>query len=207
MSLERVAAGALAGAVAGVLCGIAARVAMRSVALGLVDASMQVPTFTVPGTLGILTIAAIVGAPFGVGYALMPAHLGRTRLVRGLLYAGVMILAFGPLFFLGTEEFFSTGRVLAFIWLFPIFGIGAALALPAAQRLAGALPAYAQGALAAGAAGGAGLIAVGLLSLAGQSFEKNGPIALGLFATWPVLAVAGALALRWRPALLRTELR
>ena len=201
MRLERVAAGIVAGAAAGVLCGVVARIAMRSVALGLLDASMQVPIFTVQGTLAILMSGAIVGAPFGIGYALLADSVRLPRVTRGLLFAVILVAAFGPLFFLGTDEFVSTGRVLAFIWLFPIFGIAVSLVLPVAQPLAASMPRAAHGALMVGAAGGAVLIVTGIAGIVGQSLEKNGPAALALFAAWPVLVVLAALVRRARAPL------
>jgi hypothetical protein len=197
--IGRVAAGALAGAAAGMVAGIAARMAMRSVALGLVDASMQVPIFTVAGTLAILVSGAIVGAPLGAAFVLASDRLlPGPRGIRGLLYGTILLFAFGPLFFIGTDEFFSAGRVLAFVWLFPIFGIGVDLLVPVADRVARPLPAAAHAALALAAIGGAGLVLFGIVGIAAQSVDVHGPSSLGLFASWSALAVAALIRRRAR---------
>lgn len=61
--IDALAAGALAGIAAGAAAGLVARVAMRLVALGVTDASMQVPIFTLAGTLAIVVSGAVAGHP------------------------------------------------------------------------------------------------------------------------------------------------
>jgi hypothetical protein len=201
-SARRLVGSALAGAAAGVVVGLAARLAMRTVALGLVDASQQPPTFTIAGTLSILVTGAIVGAPLALAYRILASRLPGPLVLRGLAYGALVLMIFGPLFFVGTDEFLSNGRVLVFLWLFPIYGVSLALLAPPAERIAARLPVAAQAIVLLATAAGTGLILVGIVGIALQSAESRGIATLALFASWIVLAVAyqtrGMIRLRSR---------
>ena len=107
---------------------------MRMVADGVVDTIGTRPDFTVAGTLVIVIVAAIVGAPFGVLYAIVGERLPVRAGLRGLLFGIIVLLAIGP-FFLRTDEFFSQGRVMLFAVLFLVFGVSLGLVLAPSRRI------------------------------------------------------------------------
>jgi hypothetical protein len=161
-ALERAAVGALAGIAAGLLAGAGARVAMRMVAVGVADGVGVRPEFTFAGTLGILIFGAIIGAPFGVLFEAIRERLPGPVRWRALIFAALCLVALGPLFFSG-EEFFSSGRIVLFALLFPIYGIALGLAHAPTARLISRAPTAAQTLLAVVAFAGGAFIVIGLL--------------------------------------------
>ena len=195
--IARIAAGVVAGIVAGVIAGLGARLAMRLVALGVADGVGITPEFTIAGTLAIALSGAIAGAPFGAIYAVVEERLRRPARARGLMFATLMLVFLGPLFF-SSEEFFSTGRLVLFLTLFPIYGLALGIMLPIAARIARRMPIDAQRLLALIALAGAGLVLFGLVSLAGQAFERHGIVIAVFVIPWLTLALIGGPALRAR---------
>jgi hypothetical protein len=193
----RIAEGTIAGIAAGFVAGLGARVAMRLVALGVADGVGITPEFTVAGTLAIAVSGAIAGAPFGAVFALVEEQLPRPARARGLMFAGLMLVLIGPLFFTN-EEFFSTGRTVLFLALFPAYGLALGLVLPIGARIGRRLPTVAQRLIAALALGGAALVALGFAGLAGEAFERHGAATLAFAIPWIALAVLAAPALRAR---------
>jgi hypothetical protein len=86
--------GVLAGVLAGLVAGLVARIDMRVVAL---SAGLR-PSFTLGGSLNILMFGAIIGAAFGLVFALIQPYLPGPR--PGWLIKG---LGFGLLLFLALE--------------------------------------------------------------------------------------------------------
>lgn len=113
---------------------------MRMVALGVADGVGITPDFTIAGTLLIVVSGMIIGAPAGLVYGLIADRLPGPVRVRGLVFAGMLLVLVGPFFFLGNEEFFSVGRVALFVPLFAIFGALLGLSfVPARARFAPAV--------------------------------------------------------------------
>jgi hypothetical protein len=168
-ALTRAAIGALAGMLAGAVAGIGARVAMRMVADGVADGVGVRATFTPEGTAAIIVFGIVIGAPFGVLFGAIAERLPGPEWLRAPMYGLLCLAVMGPVFFVGNEEFFSTGRVALFASLFLIYGIALGVALAPSRRIAVALPLAAQVLLALIALAGGGLAAVGIVSLALQS--------------------------------------
>ena len=101
VDLNTVGSGIVGGLLVGALVGgIGARIAMRFVAL---VASMQ-PSFTLGGTVGILTIGAILGMPFGLLYVAIRRYLPGRGIWNGLVYGALLWLLFiVPTFLLAGE--------------------------------------------------------------------------------------------------------
>ena len=138
--VRRPAVGLVCGMVAGAVAGLGARVAMRMVALGVADGVGITPDFTITGTLVIVASGMILGAPTGLVYGLIADRLPGPAGMRGLVFAGMLLVLLGPFFFLGNEEFFSIGRVALFVPLFAIFGFMLGIAfVPARARFAPAV--------------------------------------------------------------------
>ena len=139
-AVRLLAVGVVCGAAAGALAGVWARAAMRMVALGVADGVGITPDFTVAGSLAIVLSGALIGAPAGLVYGLVADRLPGPTRVRGLLFAGILLVLLGPLFFFGNEEFFSVGRVALFVPPFAIFGALLGIAfVPARARFAPAV--------------------------------------------------------------------
>lgn len=155
--IATLAAGALAGIIAGAVAGIGARSAMRMVADGVADSVGVTPEFTIPGTLTIVISGMLAGAPAGALFNAIADRLPGPAQLRGLLFGLILLAAIGP-FFLRTEEFFSLGRVLLFVPLFPLFGIVLGLAIEPSRKLASRLPSPARKVLAFAAAVVVGLV-------------------------------------------------
>jgi hypothetical protein len=188
-----IAGGAIAGVIAGIAAGIGARVAMRMVALGYADASMQVPEFTPAGTTAILITGTVVGAPAGVIFERTLRSLPGPRSLRGLLFGTILLLTLGPLFFFGTEgEFFSNGRIALFVPLFLLYGIVIGVALGPATDLARWLPSPARAALAFAAIAGGAFVAFGIFGIITGAISARGLGAVPLFV--PLILLA---ALAW----------
>jgi hypothetical protein len=83
--------------------------------------------------------------------------------LRGLLFGVILLAAIGP-FFLRTEEFFSLGRVLLFVPLFPLFGIALGVAIDPSRRFVSLLPSPARASIALAAALMAGLVLFGIVA-------------------------------------------
>jgi hypothetical protein len=66
--------------------------------------------------------------------------------------------------FLRTEEFFSLGRVLLFVPLFPLFGIALGVAIDPSRRFVSLLPSPARASIALAAALMAGLVLFGIVA-------------------------------------------
>jgi len=193
--MRRVGEGALAGIAAGVLVGVVARIAMRMVALGVPDGVMQLPSFTLGGTAMILVMGAIVGAPLGALYALVRPLLRVPAVWQAPLFSALLLVTLGPLFFVGAEaEFTSGGRIALFALLFPVFGLGLAVARPLANWIVGSRPEPWSALATAVAAGGAALVVFGIATLARDTAAARGIVATGLILA-PVLLL-GAAALR-----------
>lgn len=199
--LLTVSQGAIAGIAGGIAVGFAARAAMRIVALGIPDGIMQVPTFTIAGTLFILAIGAIVGAPLGVLFALAHPSLPGPYRFRGVLFGLILLATLGPLFFVGAaDEFVSAGRIALFTALFLIFGSAVRLALPPSRTFARSLPAGVRTLPVAVAVGGAGLVLFGIVSLTLNAIGAHGLNTAALFASWVVVAAFAHFSPRWRIA-------
>jgi len=155
--IATLAAGALAGIIAGAVAGIGARSAMRMVADGVADSVGVTTEFTVPGTLAIVISGMLAGAPAGVLFNAIADRLPGPPRLRGLLFGLILLAAIGP-FFLRTEEFFSLGRVLLFVPLFPLFGIVLGLAIGQSRSIASRLPSPARTGVAVAAALMIGLV-------------------------------------------------
>lgn len=149
--------GVACGMAAGAVAAIWARVAMRMVALGVADNVGVRPEFTLPGTLVILGTGVILGAAAGAVYAVVAGRLPGPARWHGLVFAAILLVVVGPLFF-RTEEFFSTGRVLLFIPPFVLFGIVLAVGFAPARRVMSALPNGAQATIALAGLGTFGLL-------------------------------------------------
>ena len=193
----RIAQGTLAGIAAGVITGIGARIAMRLVAIGVADGVGVRPEFTLAGTVAIVASGAIAGAPFGAAYALIEPRLPRPARAHGAMYAALLLMFFGPVFF-ATEEFFSLGRIALFTLLFLVFGLAVAAALPIAPRLAPRVPDVAQRLLVAAAVGAGTLVLVGFAGTAGEVFERHDAATAAFAIPWITLAVLSAPAMRAR---------
>ena len=198
----RIAQGTIAGIAAGFIAGLGARIAMRLVALGVADGVGVRPEFTIAGTLAIAVVGAIVGVPAGAIYAAVEQRLPGPARARGLMFAALLLVFIGPLFFTN-EEFFSSGRLVLFLMLFPVYGLGLGLALPLVQRLAPRVPDLLERLLVAGAAGAGVLVVVGFAGLAGQAVERHGAGVAAFAIPWIALAVLTAPALRARLARLQ----
>jgi len=94
-----VSVGLLAGVVVGLLAGIGARVAMRLVAL----AGNVAPEFTVAGTLVVLITGVFYGVLAGVLFVAVQPYLSSSRRWQGVLFGLVLVLGFGPIFFLADQ--------------------------------------------------------------------------------------------------------
>lgn len=195
--IEALAAGGLAGIVAGAAAGLVARFAMRLVALGVADAGMQVPIFTLGGTLAIVVSGAVAGAPLGALYALISRRIPGPARWRGLTFGLIALVVTGPVFFGGNDEFFSQGRVVVFVAVFPVFGVALGLLEATARRIAASLVVPLRLALVLVAAGGAALVTSGTVDLAARAVEVLGPApVLGPAAVATLLVLA---ARRRRP--------
>lgn len=155
--LAGAAVGALAGMIAGIVAATGARVAMRMVAVGVADGVGVRPDFSLGGTLAIVIAGMLIGTPAGVVFNAVADRLPGPRRLRGLLFGLLLLAAIGPLF-LRTEEFFSIGRVLLFVPLFPLFGIVLGIAREPASRLMTRFPTQIQTAV--GLAGAASILLV-----------------------------------------------
>ncbi len=135
VDLNRVPLAIVAGAMAGLFAGIPARVAMRAVA---VYGGMQ-PSFSIGGTMGILIVGLIMGAPLGALYLAAEGFLPRRRWLRGALFGLLLFLlqiAILSLFMDFQEaaegEIGSLGVLNAFLIFAPVpafFGVSTELAL------------------------------------------------------------------------------
>lgn len=147
--LRHAAIGLLSGVLGGLVWGIGARIAMRIVAL----AAHQSTGFSIGGTLGILMLGAIFGAPFGLLFATVRRWLPGTGARAGLLFGGLVLLLMGLPFYLGplSDEGQNSNRLLAagmFATLFVGFGMVVVLVYEwlgrrlfgGVQRRPGALP-------------------------------------------------------------------
>jgi hypothetical protein len=195
----RIAQGALAGIAAGIVTGIGARIAMRLVAVGVADGVGVRPEFTIEGTVAIIASGAIAGVPFGAAYALVERRLPHPARARGLMYAALVLVFFGPLFF-ATEEFFSRGRIALFTLVFLVFGIAIGAALPLVERVAPRIPSLLRRLLVAAAVGTGALVLAGFGGIAGEAFERHGAGIAAFAIPWVTLAVLAAPALRARLA-------
>lgn len=133
--LRHATIGLLSGGLGGLVWGIGARIAMRVVAL----AAHQATDFSVGGTVGILMMGAIFGAPFGLLFATVRRWLPDTGPRTGLLFGGLVLLLMGLPFYLGplAEEGQNGNRLLAvgmFAALFIVFGMVVALVYPQLDR-------------------------------------------------------------------------
>ena len=155
--LAGAAVGAVAGMIAGIVAAAGARVAMRMVAIGVADGVGVRPDFTLAGTLAIVIAGMLIGTPAGVLFNAVGDRLPGPRRLRGLLFGLLLLVAIGPIF-LRTEEFFSAGRVLLFIPLFPLFGVVIGLAHAPIRTRVERLPAGIQTAV--GLAGAASVLLV-----------------------------------------------
>lgn len=194
-------AGAAAGIIAGLIAGLGARTAMRLVALGVTDASQQVPSFTIEGTAGIVIAGGIAGAPLGTLYAKARERLPGSAPARGLVFGALLLASLGPLFYFGAmDELVSVGRVVVFAIVFLVFGTAAAIAFRSLGRsTAWAEPVRAV--LALVAIGGALFLLLGIAGIVGPLVDRHG--ALGAAALIPPLAWAGLLWRRHQAAELR----
>lgn len=187
------------------MTGIAARVAMRVVADGLPDTPPRTPAFTLEGTVGIIVLAMIAGAPLGIVYATTRTALRGSSLARGASFGVILLGIAGPLFFYGTPLEFGypdthLARVSLFAALFVIFGSTMGIAFPAAQRLARWLPPPGRALFALIALAGGALLAVGFVALGGEVTRTYGGATLRLLAPWAALAIAFVFAIRSRRA-------
>lgn len=126
--LRHAAIGLLSGVLGGLVWGIGARIAMRIVAL----AAHQATGFSIGGTLGILMLGAIFGAPFGLLFATVRRWLPDAGARTGVLFGGIVLLLMGLPFYLGplSDEGQESTRLLAagmFATLFVGFGMVVAL--------------------------------------------------------------------------------
>ena len=92
---ERFCKAIFAGLIAGLAVGVGARIAMRIVALA---AGIE-PEFTIVGTLFILILAAILGAPLGPVFLAVRKWLPGNERVKSLAF-GALVLVFPGIFFL-----------------------------------------------------------------------------------------------------------
>ena len=165
--------GVLAGLLAGLAAGIVARIDMRVVA---VTAGMR-PVFTVGGSLVPVLIGAIVGAPFGMIFALVRPHMPGPRpgwWVKGLVFGLLLFLILELPLYLWQPDFRSElalapGHLgIALFGVLPlIFGV---LVGQAARRLDGRLPAN----LEPGSETLAGFFALLILGLVGTGLVVYG---------------------------------
>jgi hypothetical protein len=123
-----VSVGLISGAIAGLVAGVGARAAMRLVAL----AGGVAPAFTIEGTLTILVSALLYGVGGGILYVVVRRRLPGSGVRRGLAFGLVVLLLFGPVYFLADQvdelHVAPVAGVLAFSALFVVGGgiIGAA---------------------------------------------------------------------------------
>jgi hypothetical protein len=92
-----VSAGFLAGATVGLIAGAGARVAMRLVAI----AGNVAPAFTVAGTLTILITGVLYGVAAGLLFVAVRPRLPGSQ--QGVIFGLVLVLGFGPIFFLADQ--------------------------------------------------------------------------------------------------------
>lgn len=95
--IRYLAVGLLSGLLGGLAWGIAARVAMRIVAL----AADQPTEFSIGGTLGIMIMGAVFGAPFGLLFATVRNRYPAFERRAGLLFGALVLLLLGVPFYLG----------------------------------------------------------------------------------------------------------
>jgi hypothetical protein len=135
--LRAAAIGLFAGVLVGVLAGIAARIAMRLVAL----AGGAAPSFSVPGTLVILLVAVFYGVTGGLLFAIVGRRLPGSRTLKGLSYGVLVLLLFGPVYFVSDQEGELRVSPLVGVLSFSIlFVVGAAMIAVMTAWLDGRLP-------------------------------------------------------------------
>jgi hypothetical protein len=205
LAVLRLAEGAICGTAAGVVTGIAARIAMRMVADGFPDTMSRLPTFTLGGTVGIVVLTTLIGAPLGVIYAMTRDALRGPPVVQGASFGVLLLGVFGPLFFYGNPLEFGIvsthlTTVSLFGSLFLIFGATAGIALAPAQHLARSLPEPGRAFLALVGLGGGAVLALGTVGFGAEVIKTYGGTGLRLVLPWFALAVVLAIALRHRKA-------
>ncbi|MGI8424727.1 MAG: hypothetical protein ACR2NO_11575 [Chloroflexota bacterium] len=91
--------GLLSGALAGLLVGVGARIAMRLIAL----AGSQPPVLNIGGTLTVLVTGIAYGIAGGVIYGAVRERLPGTGASKGLAFGLLVLLLFGPVYFLADQ--------------------------------------------------------------------------------------------------------
>ena len=138
--LRGVMPGLFPGLVAGSMLGLALRVAMRFVAL-----AAGVPTsFTIPGTLTVLLIFALLGGAYGALLTAAWRSIPGFRSAPGLIGGTALAFWFWYPFFLAGENdlsgLISAPLVILFTMLMAGMWIGYGMLLAALMRRAGSLP-------------------------------------------------------------------
>lgn len=128
------------GLVAGAMLGLALRVAMRLVAL-----AAGVPTsFTIPGTLTVVLIFAMLGGAYGALLTAVWRSIPGFRSAPGLIGGTALAFWFWYPFFLAGENdlngLISAPLVILFTMLISGMWIGYGMLLAALMRRAGSLP-------------------------------------------------------------------
>ncbi|TAK35707.1 MAG: hypothetical protein EPO30_11775 [Lysobacteraceae bacterium] len=191
--------------IAGAVVGAGARIAMRLVALGVPDGIQQLPSFTVEGTVAIMVLLALTGAPAGVLFAFARPRIPGPEWSRGVTFGLVLLAMLGPVFLRGSGEFLTDERRFLFAPLFVLFGLVIELVAEPSSRLARSLPTWSATLPALVALAGAALIAGGVVSLVRESLDRHGTddipalVASAIFAVfvlWRIRSTDAAAASR-----------
>jgi hypothetical protein len=125
--------GLLSGAAAGLVAGVGARLAMRLVAL----AGDVTPAFTVGGTLTVLVTGLLYGIGGGVLYVAVRGRLPGTGAGGGLTFGLLVLLLFGPVYFLADQVGeLHVAPVVGILTFAPLFVLGGTIIGAIAERLA-----------------------------------------------------------------------
>ena len=114
----------LAGAFVGVVGGVCSRLAMRAVAI----AGGVPPVLTGEGTLLVLIVGVLHGVTAAILFLAMRAHLRGAGATQGLAFGLVVLLAFGPAFFIADQAGeLGVSAPVGVVLFSLLFVIGAAL--------------------------------------------------------------------------------